>query len=324
MNYSDIHIQLRQWYKSFGRHDLPWRKTNDPYVIYISEMMLQQTQVKTVLDRFFFPFLKRFPTLESIKASSIDEILHAWQGLGYYRRARYIHACAQIASPSLPTDPKELVKLPGIGKSTAHAIAAFSKHYPVAVLDANVKRILYRFFAKTEAKERELWKMAEILLDHEEPYIYNQAMMDLGATVCLPKSPKCEICPFASRCMGRESPMNYPQKRVLKKRPIKQKKIAVLQCGTKLFMRKRKTELLGGLWEFPEMEDLDLPVGNALHKIVQEYTHFKLEAELFLLQTKKSDHMTDGEWIDIASFGKLATSTLEKKILKVLFETDTH
>jgi A/G-specific adenine glycosylase len=324
MNYSDIHIQLRKWYKNFGRHDLPWRKTNDPYVIYISEMMLQQTQVKTVLERSFFPFLERFPTLESIKASSIDDILHAWQGLGYYRRARYIHACAQIAAPQLPTDPKALVKLPGIGKSTAHAIAAFSTHRPVAVLDANVKRILYRFFAKTEAKEKALWQMAETLLDREEPYVYNQAMMDIGATLCLPKSPKCEQCPLEEYCMGKENPSKYPQKSRSKKRPLKQKKIAVLHYDTKLFMRKRQTELLGGLWEFPEVEELDLPVGNALHKIVHEYTHFKLEAEIFYVQLDQSIVAKEGEWIDIASFSEIATSSLEKKIVKALFETDAH
>jgi A/G-specific adenine glycosylase len=324
MNYSDIHNKVRLWYKRYGRETLPWRQTDDPYVIYISEMMLQQTQVKTVLERFFFPFLERFPTLQSIKEASLDDLLHAWQGLGYYRRVRYIYDCAQIAAPKLPTDPKELVKLPGIGKSTAHAIAAFSTHQPVAILDANIKRILYRFFAKQKATEKELWQMAEELLDREEPYIYNQAMMDIGAMVCLPKAPKCELCPLSSHCMGKENPLAYPQKKERKKRPIKQRQIAVVQCHNKLLMRKRQTELLGGLWEFPEVEELQLPVDKPCCTITHTYTHFKLEAELFYIKVDQCSGIKEGEWIDIASFSEIATSSLEKKIIKQLFQTDTN
>ncbi|WP_456382542.1 A/G-specific adenine glycosylase [Hydrogenimonas sp.] len=302
-----------------GRRELPWRNTRNLYEIYISEIMLQQTQVKTVLERFFFPFLKRFPTLQSVAEASLDDVLHAWQGLGYYRRARYIHRTAQIASPDLPSDPKELVKLPGIGKSTAHAIAVFGTQAPLAVLDANIKRVLHRFFAKEKATEKELWSLAESLLDRNEPYIYNQAMMDIGATLCLPKTTRCETCPLHSLCEGRKNPLLYPAPKSGKTKPLKRQVYLLVERESKILMRKRKGELLGGLWELPTRKTPP-PSAEKLFEIGHEYTHFRRIAEIYRYDGRKEE---EGEWIEREDLHEIALSSLEKKIFARLFEADT-
>ncbi|WP_456451799.1 A/G-specific adenine glycosylase [Hydrogenimonas sp.] len=316
MNYSDIHIAIARWYAQNGRHNLPWRRTRDPYRIYVSEMMLQQTQVKTVLERFYFPFLERFPTLQSVADATLEEVLHAWQGLGYYRRARYIHETARIAASNLPTDPDELVKLPGIGKSTAHAIAAFSTHAPVPILDANVRRILHRFFARKKATEKELWRLAEELLDRENPYDYNQAMMDLGATVCLPKAPRCDACPLCPKCRGKEAPLLYPEKRGKKARPVRRTRYLLLEKGSKILMRKRISGMLGGLWELPTVENIPED-GEKLFEIVHDYSHFRRVAEVWRYEGCEE---IKGEWVDADTLHEVPVSSLERKIFARLFE----
>ena len=313
MHYIDIHNEIRNWYRRNGRDELPWRQTDDPYKIYISEMMLQQTQVKTVLERYYFPFLKRFPTLQSVAEASLDEVLYAWQGLGYYRRARYIHETAKIAAPDLPTDVESLVKLPGIGQSTAHAVAVFSTHAPVAVLDANVKRILYRFFAKERTTPKELWQMADTLLDREHPYEYNQAMMDIGAMVCLPKAPKCDTCPLSSRCQGKEDPLKYPAKKAKKSRKSVVTHYLWIEKAEKILMIKRHGELLGGLYELPAVEEV--PEGlKPIAQIVHDYTHFRRIAKIYRLE----NDAVEGEWIEKKRLDEIAVSSLEKKIFKAL------
>jgi len=325
MNYSDIHENILKWYDTHGRRDLPWRQTTDPYAIYISEMMLQQTRVQRVLEHFYHPFLKRFPTLQSIKDAPIDDLLHAWQGLGYYRRAHYIHHTARIAAPDLPKTTKELVKLPGIGRSTAHAIAAFAYHRPVAVLDANIKRVLCRFFALKEPKERLLWQKAETLLDRDAPYIYNQAMMDIGATVCLPKRPICSRCPLHRGCLGRERAQEYAIKRGGAKKKIVHKRVGVLSRRKRLFLRRRETRLLGGLWEFPELEELgDVSSSERLCTITHTYSHFRLVAQIHRIEADPRYIVPiEGRWVDPDEFDRLATSSLEKRIVEALLDADT-
>ena len=317
-NYSVIHEELLHWYTRHGRRDLPWRRTRDPYRIYISEMMLQQTQVKTVLERFYFPFLERFPTLQSVADAELEEVLHAWQGLGYYRRARYIHAAARLAAPELPTDPEELVKLPGIGKSTAHAIAAFAAHAPVPILDANVRRILHRFFAQKKATEKELWRLAEELLDRENPYDYNQAMMDIGATVCLPKAPRCDACPLRSECRGKEAPLLYPEKKAKKSRPVRRTRYLLIEQGSKILMKRRETEMLGGLWELPVVDEIP-ETAEKLFEIVHDYSHFRRIAEVWRCETCEG---IAGEWLGADTLHEVPVSSLERKIFAKLFEAD--
>ncbi|MCF6207297.1 MAG: A/G-specific adenine glycosylase, partial [Sulfurovum sp.] len=163
------HRQIREWYAKNGRHDLPWRTTDDPYRIYLSEVMLQQTQVKTVLERFYFPFLEKFPTLKALGSAPLDEVLKAWEGLGYYNRAKNLHKTAQLLiqkgqvqgiAPTMPENIDSLVKLPGIGKNTAHAIAAFAFNKPVPVMEANVRRILCRIHRIKTPNDKKIWELA--------------------------------------------------------------------------------------------------------------------------------------------------------------------
>src|SRR5471030_2980369 len=170
-----FHQHLHQWYNLHGRKQLPWRTTDDPYAIYISEIMLQQTQVKTVLERYYFPFLQRFPTLAALTAAPQDDVLNAWQGLGYYNRALNLHKAAKRCGEQLPGTAEALMSLPGIGRNTAHAIAAFGYRQPVTVMEANVRRVLSRIFALSCPDEKTLWDKAGALLDKGNPFDYNQA-----------------------------------------------------------------------------------------------------------------------------------------------------
>jgi len=316
MNYSDIHEAIFCWYAKFGRHDLPWRQTDDPYKIYISEMMLQQTQVKTVLERFYFPFLKRFPTLQSVADAPLETILHAWQGLGYYRRARYIHQTARLTAPALPTAPEVLVKLPGIGQSTAHAVAVFSTRAPLPILDANVRRILFRFFAQTKATPKALWQMAWDLLDRNHPYEYNQALMDIGTALCTPKNPDCPTCPLKSACRGQNTPLAYPAPKPKKSRPVRYTHYLLIEKGRHILMRKRESDMLSGLWELPS--SISEPAGcERLFEVVHDYTHFRRIAIIW-----RCDKEAEGEWIDADRLHEVAVSSLERKIFAKLFETD--
>ena len=201
-----FHKRLHRWYAAHGRKRLPWRGTTDSYAIYVSEIMLQQTQVATVMERYYFPFLKRFPTLAALAKAPQNDVLAAWQGLGYYNRALNLHKAAKGCKGILPQTVDELMALPGIGKNTAHAIAAFAYHQPVAVMEANVKRVLSRIFALKTPSELELWEKADLLLDASAPFDYNQAMMDIGAMICKKRSPLCNQCPAENICEGKPRP----------------------------------------------------------------------------------------------------------------------
>lgn len=221
------HDKLNQWYQQHGRHDLPWRNIDDAYKIWVSEIMLQQTQVKTVLERFYFPFLKSFPTLEDLANADLDAVLKKWEGLGYYTRARNLHKTAQIVKDTLPQSVHELIQLPGIGQSTAHAIASFAYKTPVPIMDANVKRILYRLFAISACSDKVLWQKAYEFFDPQRPYDFNQAMMDLGAMVCTAKNPSCNSCPYEAICQGKADPLSFPKKKAKKSTPQRHKTIVV-------------------------------------------------------------------------------------------------
>jgi A/G-specific adenine glycosylase len=211
-----------QWQRRHGRHALPWQGTRDPYRVWLSEIMLQQTQVATVIG-YYGRFLERFPDVQALAAASIDEVLALWSGLGYYSRARNLHRCAQVVveqhGGEFPRGSEALAQLPGIGRSTAAAIAAFCFGERAAILDGNVKRVLTRVLAFGDdlavgAHERRLWDEATRLLPEEGIEAYTQGLMDLGATVCLARSPHCMLCPVHSQCgaarVGR--PQDYPVK----------------------------------------------------------------------------------------------------------------
>jgi len=328
----EFHHALHDWYLEHGRHDLPWRKTEDAYAIWVSEVMLQQTQVSTVLNRFYHPFLKEFSSLHSLAKANLQEVLQLWQGLGYYSRARNLHSAAQAMSAAglntLPSDPAELIKLSGIGKNTANAIAAFAFHQPVAILEANVKRVVARIFALETPTDKELWNHAEQLLNPSNPFDYNQAMMDLGSLICTPKAPQCDQCPAATICEGKASPKRYPQKKVKKKIPTRKRNIFLLKDSQNRYaIRVRETRFLHGLWEFPEAEqeesiyhfsktDYKIDNNNFIGYISHIYSHFKLAANIYEFTAKSGS--ADWQWKTATEIARLPLSRTEKKILALL------
>ena len=306
------HQKLYKWYALHGRRELPWRHTDDPYKIWISEVMLQQTQVKTVLERYYFPFLERFETLESLANAPLDDLLKIWEGLGYYSRARNLHRAAQIASPALPRSYEALLRLPGIGPNTATAICAFAYKEPVAVMEANVRRILCRIHRLKYPTEKELRSLAHDLLDIRNPFDYNQAIMDIGAIVCTPRDPSCPVCPFSRICGAfKEKRFDYPEKRA-KKVPVRKIDILIPYHEKQVAMRKREGRFLHGLWGF---EESDTPPEGAtrIGEVSQSYTHFRLEGTLYLTRDPSSL-----PYFSKARIAKLALSGVDKKIVKIL------
>lgn len=308
---------LLRWYDKNGRHDLPWRMTNDPYHIYISEIMLQQTQVKTVLERFYFPFLEAFPTLKDIAASDLDDVLKQWEGLGYYTRAKNLHLAARQCNGKLPDNAHDLMQLSGIGRSTAHAIAAFAYREPLPILDANVKRILHRYFALKERNEKKLWEYAYILFDPKHPFEYNQAMMDVGATVCLAKKPLCILCPFESTCEGKSDPHSYPEAKTKSLKPIRKRSIIIHQRNNRYALIQRSERFLHGLWGF--FETTEIPNAISLGHITQHYSHFTLEADLYL---SLEEFEEEGfEWFTLEEISRLSLSRADHKAVEFIKKT---
>ncbi len=312
--FKEAHQRLFAWYEQNGRHDLPWRQSSDAYAIWVSEIMLQQTQVKTVLERFYFPFLERFPTLQALAEAHEDDVLKQWEGLGYYTRARNLHKTAQLCRNALPQSVTELVALPGIGQSTAHAVAAFAYHTPVPIMDANVKRILYRVFGVKKANDKALWELAYRLFDEEHPFAYNQAMMDVGSLVCLAKRADCEICPFNSVCRARrDDPLLYPEKKVKKQVPVRHKHIVIHEHRNRYALRQRETRFLHGLWGFLEHDEAQ-PMAT-IGEIRHQYSHFHLHAKVYhSLATVEEDV----EWYTREQIKELALSGADHKAFALL------
>lgn len=309
---------LIQWYNTFGRHDLPWRNTTNAYHIYLSEIMLQQTQVKTVLERFYFQFLEKFPTLQSVAQAHEDDILKAWEGLGYYTRARNLHKTAQSLNKSLPQSVDELVKLSGIGLSTAHAIACFAFGAKVPILDGNVKRILYRYFALKNASEKELWQKAYTLFKGNEKvaYEYNQALMDIGSMICTRTQPKCQECPFSYSCLGQISPQEFPQKKPKKAKEQRKRFLIIYRHQNRLALSKNTSNLLKGLYGFAQSKELP-QVGRVLYlgSIKYEYSHISLSAKVYVCDV---DLKQCKEWFEYDSISQMALSQVDHKAWKLL------
>ena len=261
--------KLIAWHGLSGRSGLPWQGNRDPYAVWVSEIMLQQTQVATVLERY--PrFMKRFPTVKKLAAADIDDVLAEWAGLGYYSRARNLHACAkqvmQNFSGKFPSDPVLLEQLKGIGRSTAGAIAAFAFHERAPILDANVKRILARLFAvdgaiQDKAVNDRLWQLASDLLPKQpsDMPVYTQALMDFGATWCTARKPVCmgveKKCPFAKECQANLSDqvLALPKKMTKAKSPEFDCDMLLVRSGNFVLLQKRPSKAIwGGLWSLPE------------------------------------------------------------------------
>ncbi len=295
---------LLAWYANAGR-DLPWRHCHDPYAIWVSEIMLQQTQVKTVIP-YYHRWLAQFPTLEQLASADLQQVLKAWEGLGYYTRARNLYACAQEIMQHhggvFPTELKDVLALPGIGRTTAGGILSAAFNQPAAILDGNVKRVLARLVAlpvpPTKAI-KQLWQLSEALLDREHPREFNQALMDLGATVCTAKKPDCNNCPWIPHCQAYNQGIQFqlPMREISSPLPHKNIGVAVIwnEQGQILIDRRRPEGLLGGLWEFPGgkielgetveecikreiLEELaiEIEVGDRLISIDHAYSHFRV------------------------------------------------
>lgn len=306
------------WQRLHGRHDLPWQRTRDPYRIWVSEIMLQQTQVVAVM-RYYARFMERFPDVRALAAADADEVLRLWAGLGYYSRARNLHACAKrvvdLHGGEFPRDPAALAELPGIGRSTAAAIAAFAFGRKAAILDGNVKRVLARVFgiegfAGDRVVEQRLWQLAESLLPDEDIEAYTQGLMDLGATICVRQRPHCERCPLAADCVARTTGRTgqLPAARPRREVPQRQTAMLVLRDGDRVLLERRPAVgIWGGLWSLPQLlvDDardrlaeqvaarfgLQVRAIEPLAPFQHGFTHFRLEVFAWLVDVQAA---TDG------------------------------
>ncbi len=259
--------RLLQWFALHGRHDLPWQTDVSPYRVWISEIMLQQTQVSTVIP-YFLRFMQACPDVEKLACAPLDEVLHLWSGLGYYARARSLHkAAALIAGQKrFPATLDEWVALPGIGRSTAGAILSIAFNDAHPILDGNVKRVLARFKAISGwpglgPVSRKLWQISADYTPKRQVADYTQAIMDLGATLCTRKNPQCPRCPLADACLARQQQRvdELPTAKTSQKKPVKSCVfLALLDTGKQVLLEKRPAMgIWGGLWSFPEFTSLD-------------------------------------------------------------------
>lgn len=297
----DFSASLIAWQKTHGRHGLPWQGGRDPYAVWLSEIMLQQTQVSSVIP-YYQRFLASFPDIATLAAASQDQVLAHWSGLGYYSRARNLHRAAQLIvehhAGAFPCDFEHILSLPGIGRSTAAAISAFAFGMRRAILDGNVKRVLARYFAVAgypgeKSIEAMLWLRAEELLPHVGIEIYTQALMDLGATVCTRGKPLCELCPVSAACQARQQGLQalLPHARPRKALPERETTMLLLLRQGEVFLEKRPPAgIWGGMWSFPEAAQEEDPqqvclmrfgfeteMLKPLPRVRHVFTHFRLQ-----------------------------------------------
>ncbi|MDC8785811.1 A/G-specific adenine glycosylase [Paucibacter sp. hw1] len=341
---ADFAPLLVAWQRRHGRHTLPWQNTRDPYRVWLSEIMLQQTQVATVLA-YYQRFLARFPTVTDLAAASLDEVLTLWAGLGYYSRARNLHACAQAVAQlhggQFPHSALQLQTLPGIGRSTAAAIAAFCFGERVAILDGNVKRVLTRLLAfdgdlARSAEEKKLWLLATELLPQQPDMVaYTQGLMDMGATVCTPRAPQCPACPVSALCRGRETgePTLFPVKtRKLKRSQRENWWLWLEHEGQVLLQQRPATGVWAGLWSLPLYDDeaalqqaaqsLGLGLGQSaaleiMPRIQHALTHFDwtLHTQRAELERRPTDAQISGHWVARERLADYALPAPLKKLM---------
>jgi A/G-specific adenine glycosylase len=334
---------LLAWYGQF-RRDLPWRRTRDPYAIWISETMLQQTRVETVLP-YYARFLRELPDVVSLAEATEERVLALWSGLGYYRRARMLHEAAKTVAGEhggrLPRSPEGLRRLQGVGAYTAGAIASIAFGERAALVDGNVARVLSRLFAieddvKSAAGAARVWAVAEELVaDVEAPGDWNQALMELGATVCTPREPRCGECPVAASCEGRALGIAGELPRTpSKRRPLAVRRVALVIASSSqvVLARRRREALFGGLWEPPAADGVDprplaaeLGLEEALQPaglVVHVLSHRRMEVHVSLAPLGRRRRWalpgTDYDAIEVTRLDEVASrahSTLARKVL---------
>lgn len=271
---------VTNWYHKHGRKNLPWQKNKTLYIIWISEIMLQQTTVKSVIP-YFKRFILTFPNIKALYNSTLDEVLHLWSGLGYYNRAKNIYKSAQIITNQhhgiFPSNFSDVLKLPGIGRSTAGAILSLSLNFFYPILDGNVKRVLIRYYGiigslKDRIIEKKLWSIIEVITPIHNTRQFNQAMMDIGALICLHKNPKCNICPLHERCVAKKQQTweNYPLKNKKKISPIKTSWFILIKFNDKFWMEKNtKKEIWKNLFCFPNFDTKEMALNWLKEKKVK-------------------------------------------------------
>lgn len=266
---SEFSARVLDWYDLHGRKQLPWQENKTPYRVWISEIMLQQTQVATVIP-YYLKFMESFPNVESLARASEDDVLAHWSGLGYYSRARNLHKAAKILQDDwageFPTSQEGMCELPGIGRSTSAAILSIAREAPLPILDGNVKRVLSRLHALPvwpgeKQAENALWTLAEQYMPQQRCGAYTQAMMDLGATLCTRSRPQCLLCPVKNDCLARQQgdPTNYPIRKPKKDKPTKHTFMLIAQQedGKVLLEKRPPSGIWGGLWSLPETQERD-------------------------------------------------------------------
>lgn len=306
--------RVLKWFDRFGRRDFPWQKNKTPYRVWVSEIMLQQTQVSTVIP-YFERFMQRFPDLTSLASSQEDAVLHLWTGLGYYSRARNLHRSAQMIEYDLqghfPDTVEGLQSLPGIGRSTAGAILSCGFNKKATILDGNVKRLLARYSGQTMPLDDrktldELWALAEKYTPSQRVSDYTQVMMDLGATLCTPKNPRCEECPLLSSCEAKREGLveQIPAKKKKTKLPLRQVTFLVLLNQEQILLQKRPAKgIWGGLWSLPEIPGqaslldlkshclekfkLQIKESKPMKPLRHTFSHFQLDIHPICLKLKR-------------------------------------
>lgn len=332
------------WYEQHGRKHLPWQQNPTPYRVWISEIMLQQTQVATVIP-YFERFIERFPTVKSLAQAPQDEVLHLWTGLGYYARARNLHKTAQIIveqyQGTFPNTVAALKELPGIGRSTAGAIISLSQNLWAPILDGNVKRVLTRFYAiegwpGQSAVEKQLWDIAERLTSPTAPKAFNQVMMDIGATVCTRGTPSCGQCPLQSRCKAHAqgNPQDYPTPKKKSPLPVRERYFLLLlnSAGEVLLEQRPPHGLWGGLWCFPEIDTsqcwhstlaergYSIKQHQMLPTFRHTFSHFHLDIYpvVAFLQGAPTKTAASERWVLSHAPGELGLAAPIKRLLKQL------
>ena len=343
-NAAEFRRKLLAWYDANAR-DLPWRKDRDPYRVWVSEIMLQQTRVAAVIEHYH-AFLRRFPTVQKLAAARESSVLAAWSGLGYYRRARMLHAAAKVIARErervFPTSGSGWRDLPGIGRYTSAAIASIAFGEAVAVVDGNVERVLQRFAGKPLPGEK-VWELAEAMLDRERPGDFNQAMMELGATVCTPRGPTCLMCPVVDLCATRgemavQGKVSRQQKREVHYALDRR------DGEIRLVRRARDAALMAGMWELPEIEGGRAVAGNqippsrfarrrndkgegdakgrndknnAARGVMLFSVRHSITVTDYMVRVWKTDAgVADGKWIPVGRLSRMALTGLARKILR--------